>query len=428
MQNKVKTYIQEHCVAGVSLRPDGRNLFVKQEKKVGGNNKPVVLTKTIPMWGREDVLSEAEQKEAFEKALNIAINTKRTMQSKLTNKNFVSFEANNKVKLGNGTLTSTFVAGFENIWGENTQKQQDNVKAYFEDVEEFFGKDKKLSNFDEDEITEFKTWVARKIAERPKNMTGTVSNNSINKRLGVIRSLLKYGLKKRLVDNDDLPNPDKRVKNMGIEDLPRGETKRKPAFTIDEQEQFIQTCPLVLDQEWTDAFTWQFETGMRYDGEWNGFTVDDVDFGRQTITFMRPKTGKYSIEMPLTDRSFEIAKRRRKLAMTRKDRKMFPLSVNTADSMFARVMKHLGFNRHFTKYATRHTYITALAEENVNPKVTMELAGHSCIETTLTYYTKSSSKVLEDAMSRIQNRSSLAKKVIKPAEVLEIKTTRKALK
>lgn len=427
MHKAVKSYIQEHCVAGVSLRPDNRNLFVKQSKTVGG--KPVVLTKTIPMWGAKDILSEAEQKLAFEKAMQTAINLKRTMQSKLTNKNFVSFEADSKQKLGNGNLTDTFNAGFDYIWGSNSQKQQENVKAYFTDVQEFFGKDKKLADFDEDEITEFKSWVARKIAERPMNMTGTVSNNSINKRLGVIRSLLKYGLRKRLLDNNDLPNPDKRVKNMGIEDLPRGQTKRKPAFTLDEQEQFISTCPQVLDQEWTDVFTWQFDTGMRYDGEWNNFTVDDIDFGRQTITFWRSKTKKYSIEMPLTDRCFDIAKRRRKLAMTRQDRKIFPLSVHTADSMFERVLKHCGFNTKFTKYATRHTYITALAEENVNPKVTMELAGHSCIETTLTYYTKTSSSILEDAVARIQNRSSKAKKVVKPAEVFDLPvTSRKALK
>ena len=69
-----------------------------------------------------------------------------------------------------------------------------------------------------------KTFVAKKIAERPKNMTGTVSNNSINKRLGVLRSIMKYALSKRLLANDQLINPDPRVKNMGVADLPRGQS------------------------------------------------------------------------------------------------------------------------------------------------------------------------------------------------------------
>jgi hypothetical protein len=33
----------------------------------------------------------------------------------------------------------------------------------------------------------------------------------------------------------------------------------------------------------------------------------------------------------------------------------------------------------------------------------MELAGHSCIETTMTYYTKSSSKLLNQAILALQN-------------------------
>jgi integrase len=61
------------------------------------------------------------------------------------------------------------------------------------------------------------------------------------------------------------------------------------------------------------------------------------------------------------------------------------------------------FNKHFTPYTTRHTYITRLAESNQSPKVVMELAGHSCIETTMTYYTKSSTKLLNQAILALQN-------------------------
>ena len=61
------------------------------------------------------------------------------------------------------------------------------------------------------------------------------------------------------------------------------------------------------------------------------------------------------------------------------------------------------FNQKFTPYTTRHTFITRLAEKDINPKVAMELAGHSVIETTLTYYTKSSSTVLNNAILALQN-------------------------
>ena len=36
----------------------------------------------------------------------------------------------------------------------------------------------------------------------------------------------------------------------------------------------------------------------------------------------------------------------------------------------------------------------------------MELAGHTCIETTMTYYTKSTSVLLNKAISALQNRKS----------------------
>jgi hypothetical protein len=51
---------------------------------------------------------------------------------------------------------------------------------------------------------------------------------------------MKYALSKRLLSNDQLINPDTRIKNMGIVDLPRCQSKRKPAFTDREQEQFLQ--------------------------------------------------------------------------------------------------------------------------------------------------------------------------------------------
>ena len=99
---------------------------------------------------------------------------------------------------------------------------------------------------------------------------------------------------------------------MGIEDLPRGVTKRKPAFTLFEQEQFLQIMLKCGDQDSHDRWAWAFDTGMRHDGELDNFTIDNVDFGRKTITFWRSKTKGWSIEMPLTERCIDIISRRRK--------------------------------------------------------------------------------------------------------------------
>jgi integrase len=190
---------------------------------------------------------------------------------------------------------------------------------------------------------------------------------------------------------------------MGIVDLPRGVSKRKPALTVAEQETFLAVIAECGDQLSWDRWAWHYECGMRHDGEGDSFTIDNIDFGRKTIVFWRPKTKCWSIEMPLTSRMLEIALRRRKEAQLRPDRKVFPSTAGSRKNNWDKYMRMCNFDKHFTPYTTRHTFITRLAEEDVNPKVVMELAGHSCIETTLTYYTKSSSKILANAMIKLEN-------------------------
>ena len=70
----------------------------------------------------------------------------------------------------------------------------------------------------------------------------------------------------------------------------------------------------------------------------------------------------------------------------------------------------------FTPYTTRHTFITRLAEAEVSPKVVMEMAGHTCIETTMTYYTKSSTLLLNKAILALQNNRETGK--IKPVKAI----------
>ncbi len=397
LKAEVKTYIQSNCPQGITLHRD-KNLYVKQSKMING--KAQTLTKTINI-GLEQNMSVAEMKEQFETILSEALNVKRQFAIQLSNPNFTSFHKPTAV--GVGTMGSVFNMMFTKEWGQCTSQQQNMVKNFYKDLEEFFGSDKRLSEFSEELIDSFKEFCAKKIAERPANMTGTVSNNSINKRLGVLRSIMRYALSKRLLSNDQLINPDLRVKNMGIPDLPRGQTKRKPAFTDREQEQLLQMMIKCGDQDAYDLWAWAFDTGMRHDGELDNFTIDNVDFGRKTITFWRSKTKGYSIEMPLTERCIAILSRKRKIAQERKDRKVFPSSSSQRRNQWDKYVAMCNFNQKFTPYTTRHTFITRLAEANVNPKVTMELAGHSVIETTLTYYTKSSSIVLNNAILALQN-------------------------
>jgi integrase len=397
LKPQVKTYIQQNCPQGITLFRD-KALYVKSSKTVNG--EPKTLTKTISI-GLDKSMSEAEMKTAFETALQTALNVKRQFTQQLNNPNFTSFHKPGVV--ATGKLNDVFVTMFNSEWGACSEKQQYLVKHFYKDLQEFFGSDKRLSDFQEEEIEDFKQWCAKKIAEREKNMTGSVSNNSINKRLGVLRSVMKYALKKRLLSNDQLINPDPRIKNMGIVDLPRGETKKKPAFTEWEQEQFLQVQNHLGDEFWYDIWAWAFDCGMRHEGELDGFTIDNIDFGRKTVTFWRPKTKTWSCDIPMTARMVKIAKRRMKDAQARPDRKVFPVSASSRRSNWNKVLRLCNFNNNFTPYTTRHTFITRLVEKGVGAKAVMDLAGHKCVQTTLTYYTKSTSTVLQDAMKALCN-------------------------
>ena len=413
MKAELKTYIQENCPNGITLRPNETSLYVKQSKRmmVDGAMKDQQQSKVIQL-GISNQMTLTESKDEFEKALVLAMASKREMKENFARKGFTSTGTQ---PLGTGTLLNTFNLCFEKTYGKCTEKHQKNVRGQFADIVEYFKPDFKLSDFTEDMIDDFKDWVGTKVAERPSNMKGTVSSGSINKRLGVLRNVMKYAIKKRLLSNDQLINPDNRVKNMGLVDLPRGESKRKPAFTMTEQEIFLETAEQYGDRKWHDLWCFAFDLGQRHDGELDSFTVDDINFNRGTIIFYRPKTKTNSVEIPLTPRLLEIAKRLRPIAMQRPDRKMFPSSHSSRRNNWEKMLKLCGFNSSFTPYCTRHTWITRLAEQESNPKVVMDMAGHKVIETTLTYYAKTQSPVLSKAIQNLHNQRMLA---IKPkAEV-----------
>ena len=61
----------------------------------------------------------------------------------------------------------------------------------------------------------------------------------------------------------------------------------------------------------------------------------------------------------------------------------------------------------FKPYATRHTFITRLVEAGNPANVVMDLAGHTCIETTLGFYAQSSDNSLKKAIASIGTKKSI---------------------
>ena len=117
----------------------------------------------------------------------------------------------------------------------------------------------------------------------------------------------------------------------------------------------------------------------------------------KTICFWRGKTNSWSVNIPLTERAFNIAKRYKDVALTRQSQRMFSISKHKIESLFKKY-KALSNIEDFTPYITRGTFGTRLGERGVLPKIISKLMGHSCVETAQKYYIQATDKGLERAI------------------------------
>ena len=378
---KLAKYIKDKLPRSITLRKNN-NLYVKKSKIITPKEPPITLSKVIQVAIKSSQ-TEAEQKTEFEKSLAEALAVKRQMELQLNDKNFIH-------KLLQNNTEPTLTSVFKNLTIQNSLQED-----YYKDIIYFFGENKKLNSFSVSEIEEFKKFLVNHIKNRKNNYRKTCSNTSINQRLGCLRIILREALKNKLIEEKDLPNPNTRVNNMGVEDLPRKHSQQKFALTKSEQKLLLNNTS---NSFWFDLFSFAFDTGLRHEGELNKIRPSDVDYGRRTIQFYRPKTGQMSVDIPLTNSAYEILNRRKQ-----NNNLFFPVPISSIRNFWYKYISLCNFHKKFTPYSTRHTFITRLAEEDTNPKIAMELAGHKCIETTLKFYTHSSSKKLKEAISKLEN-------------------------
>ena len=70
----------------------------------------------------------------------------------------------------------------------------------------------------------------------------------------------------------------------------------------------------------------------------------------------------------------------------------------------------------YQPYSTRHTFITRLVEAKVQPKQVMDLAGHTCIETTMLFYTHSTDDLLKDSINSLEEYKNRKRQQKTPAD------------
>ena len=424
LNKKLKSQLQETLPSGITFRGDNA-LWVKRSKSFvhNGERKEKTLTHTIRLGVGAD-MTDAEARTQFEKKLSEATKVKHDMIEKLASRKFL--ETEQSIKTLDASLQSLFDEMQETVYKSCSAKHLALVISYFRDTLNFFAerdnKEPKISDLHRSEWTlyEFKSWCRKQVENRPMNMYGTSNTNSVNKRLGVWRQLTAYAIKKRLLSQSDTLDPSK--KNYGIFDDPRDQSKPKEPLSLADEDKLLQMLADNNDDLWRDCFTIAIDTGVRHEGELNALNPSMINFGKRKLEFKRPKTGNWS-KIPLTQRAYEIFKRRRQSALQDEKNRFFPVSKSSIRHTWNRYMKLCGFTQKlldkdgkevvkikYQPYSTRHTFITRLVEAGVSTKAVMDLAGHKAIETTLQFYTHSTDDVLETAITKLEEYKSKKKK------------------
>ena len=233
----------------------------------------------------------------------------------------------------------------------------------------------------------------------------TVSTKTINKRLGLLRDIFRYGIAHGLLDQSKLLNPDLRITNMGWENLAIITVKKKMALTGEEERKVLDKAKEMGDHEFCDAFVWLNDTGMRQRSEFLKFTIDNVDFKRNFVNFYRPKTN-VNTKVFLTPRAKEIALRLKDRANLREDKRVFghftQRSMRTLFDKYRKLCKIPDF----TPYVTRHTFMTKLGK-NKTPPPTIAVLGGVTIETAQKYYVHSNTEMEEEAIENLNGTNDM---------------------
>jgi len=382
------------CPRGIRLRDNSleiqssKTVFVDGEKKVNREFSyvPVKL-------GADGQMNQ----ELFMQSLTEAIKVKTQLDAYVS----ASGYGKNKVRKAFevGTVKETVDALFAKRWAGTPQER--NIKIYIKDILNFFPHDARLDAINTEEQRDlFIQFCKDEVYNRPMNNLNSVSNKSINVRLGIMRAVTQYAIKEGMLDKSKVI--DQTRNDYGWTNLPQQATKKKQPLTEAEIQEVYNEAVADGETEFADAFVFLCDTGMRHQGEFFKFDIKNVNFKSKTMQFFRPKTDSWSIHIPMTDRVFDMLKNRREQAL-RNGGKAFDITQSRIRTLCKRYKERCNLPEHFTPYATRHTFITRLVEANNPPNVVRDLAGHSCIETTLTFYAYTSDKLISSAIQSINN-------------------------
>ena len=385
---------------GIQLSKTGTSFRVQTRKNVIRDGKKMTLKDFVAVKiNYQPNMSNTEREKTFSAALAEAKKEKVLAITRLSQKGVGQRELK-KVRAV-GTLKPTYDALFKERWAEVTTGNDENIKYYAIDIFNYFPHDIRLDDMQTPEHYKgFVEHCKKAIVERKSNHMATYSTKTINCRLGLLRDIFRFALARGLLLEEKLHNPDRRITNMGWENLPVKAKKRKMALSMEQEKMVLDKCKEMGDHDFADALVWLCDVGMRYKTEFLKFTLDNVDFKKNHVYFYRTKTNVWT-KVPLTPRARDIALRLKDRANMTEDKRMFGhFRQRQIRTYFDKYREWCGLPKEFTPYITRHTFMTKLGKQKVVPAVIAELGGVT-IETAQKYYVHSNDDMLVEAINEL---------------------------
>ena len=392
-------------VALTSLIPKGIRLrkgkksdsFLVQTRKLvrdaDGKEHQVKDARTVRINANAST-PDAEYVEKFKVALDEAIAEKNLAKKHIAIHGLDSTTIKQRAV---GTLGEVYNLVFEKRWKGTPQER--NMHIFASDLFAYFPKSITMADMQTHEhYDNFIEFMEKRISERKMNNRGTYKTTTTNRRLGVIRCCIAYAIEHGLLHKVKVLNNDpKEENNYGWKNLKVAKVKDKNTLTKADEAEVIAKAKELGDDEFADAYAWLIDVGMRYESEFQTFTIKDINWKKKTICFYRGKIGDWSVNLPLSKRAWSIALRYKDVALTRTSQRMFSLSKHKIEAMFRKYKELCDIEDH-TPYITRHTFGTRLGERGVIPKIIAKMMGHSCTETAQKYYIKATDKGMERAV------------------------------
>lgn len=252
-----------------------------------------------------------------------------------------------------------------------------------------------------------------------------ISSNSLNTKHGLSQSSVKkvyitlsQACKQAVTANILYKNPCNGVQ------LPKKPPRESVAFTVEEQEAFLQHCP--GNTTFENLFIFAFNTGMRL-GEMLALTWDDVDAENKLVSVNKnlsvvndydekterknkiiinstTKTADGMREIPLTQKALNVVMAQRERNKNESPFIFYSSSGNVLSKRsiyraFKNILSKANISTHLTVHSMRHSFATRLLEKGADIKTVSELLGHKSIQITLDIYSHVSSDLKKKTIS-----------------------------